>query len=301
VIFSTRQLTLAQRQALWAYTFLLIPLLFFLLVRLYPAFSSLALSLRDYSPLRTDNPFIGLDNFRELSTDAVFARALLNTVLYTLIGVPAQLAIGLAVALMLQSINRYRGVFRAIYFAPYITPIVASAWVWQWLFNRNFGPINTVLGWVGIPPQPFLGAPEQALIVAAGLVIWQQVGFQMVIFLAGLEAIPRVYYEAAALDGASAWHRFRYITLPLLNPTVVFSVVLGTTGFLQLFAQIVNLNFGDQGGPLNSTLTVAVYIYQKGFQSFKMGYAAAITVALFAIILLITLVQLRVLRKRVEY
>jgi multiple sugar transport system permease protein len=301
VIFGTRRLTLAQRQALWAYTFLLVPLVFFLLVRLYPAFSSLALSLRDYSPLRTDNPFIGLDNFRELAADAVFAKALLNTVLYTLIGVPAQLAIGLAVALMLQSVNRYRGVFRAVYFAPYVTPIVASAWVWQWLFNRNFGPINTVLGWVGIPPQPFLGAPEQALIVAAGLVIWQQVGFQVVIFLAGLEAIPRVYYEAAALDGASTWHRFRYITLPLLNPTVVFSVVLGTTGFLQLFAQIVNLNFGDQGGPLNSTLTVAVYIYQKGFQSFKMGYAAAITVALFAIILLITLVQLRVLRKRVEY
>jgi multiple sugar transport system permease protein len=301
VIYSTRRLTLAQRQALWAYTFLLVPLVFFLLVRLYPAFSSLALSLRDYSPLRTDNPFIGLDNFRELAADAVFAKALLNTVLYTLIGVPAQLAIGLAVALMLQSVNRYRGVFRAVYFAPYVTPIVASAWVWQWLFNRNFGPINTVLGWVGIPPQPFLGAPEQALIVAAGLVIWQQVGFQVVIFLAGLEAIPRVYYEAAALDGASTWHRFRYITLPLLNPTVVFSVVLGTTGFLQLFAQIVNLNFGDQGGPLNSTLTVAVYIYQKGFQSFKMGYAAAITVALFAIILLITLVQLRVLRKRVEY
>ena len=301
MIFSTRRLTLAQRQALWAYTFLLVPLVFFLLVRLYPAFSSLALSFRDYSPLRTDNPFIGLENFRELAADAVFAKALLNTVLYTLIGVPAQLALGLAVALMLQSVNHYRGLFRAIYFAPYVTPIVASAWVWQWLFNRNFGPINTVLGWVGIPPQPFLGAPEQALIVAAGLVIWQQVGFQVVIFLAGLEAIPRVYYEAAALDGASTWHRFRYITLPLLNPTVVFSVVLGTTGFLQLFAQIVNLNFGDQGGPLNSTLTVAVYIYQKGFQSFKMGYAAAITVALFAIILLITLVQLRVLRKRVEY
>ncbi len=301
MIFSTRRLTLAQRQALWAYTFLLVPLAFFLLVRLYPAFSSLALSLRDYSPLRTDNPLIGLDNFRELAADTVFARALLNTVLYTLIGVPAQLAIGLVVALMLQSVNRYRGVFRAIYFAPYVTPIVASAWVWQWLFNRNFGPINTVLGWVGIPPQPFLGAPEQALIVAAGLVIWQQIGFQVVIFLAGLEAIPRVYYEAAALDGASAWQRFRYITLPLLNPTVVFSVVLGTTGFLQLFAQIVNLNFGDQGGPLNSTLTVAVYIYQQGFQSFKMGYAAAITVALFVIILLITLVQLRVLRKRVEF
>jgi multiple sugar transport system permease protein len=296
-----RGLTLAQRQALWAYAFLLVPLLFFLIVRLYPAVESLRLSLLDYRSPLTANPFIGLENFVEMTRDTTLHRALLNTGLYALIGVPAQLVLGLAVALLLHGINRYKGVYRAIYFAPYVTPIVASAWVWQWLLNRNFGPVNGLLESLGLPGQPFLGSPDQALVAAAALVIWQQLGFQIVIFLAGLEGIPRVYYEAAALDGVNAWTRFRYITLPLLNATIVFSVVIATNGFLQLFAQVANLNPTDQGGPLDSTLTVALYIYRQAFQSSKMGYAAAITVLLFVIILIFTALQLRVLRRRVDY
>ena len=293
--------TLAQRQAAWAYAFLALPLAFFLLVRLYPAFESLRLSLLDYTSPLAPSKFVGLENFSRMAGDAVLGRALWNTLLYALIGVPAQLILGLGVALLLSSVVRARGLFRAIYFAPFVTPIVASAWVWQWLLNRNFGPVNQVLSAVGLPNQPFLGSPDQALASAAALVVWQQLGFQIVIFLAGLEAIPRVYYEAASLDGAAGWSRFRHITLPLLNPTVVFSVVIGTNGFLQLFAQVANLNPTDQGGPLDSTLTVALYIYRVAFQSSKMGYGAAITVLLFAIILIITLLQLRVLRRRVEY
>jgi multiple sugar transport system permease protein len=296
-----KTLSLAQRQALWAYVFLLVPLAFFLLVRLYPAFSSLLLSLRDYRPSREVNPFVGLKNFQDIASDAVFWRAMLNTLLYTVIGVPAQLVLGILVALMLQGINKAKGLFRAIYFMPYVTPIVASAWVWQSFLNQNFGPVNQLLSLLGLPNQPFFASPYQALPSVAAFVVWQQLGFQIVLFLAGLEAIPRTYLEAASLDGASGWQMFRYIKLPLLNPTIVFSVVIGTTGFLQLFAQVVNINFGDQGGPLNSTLTVAVYIYKVAFQDFKMGRASAITVVLFAIILLITIFQLRVLRKRVDY
>jgi multiple sugar transport system permease protein len=298
---SRKPLSLAQRQAIWAYVFLLVPMAFFLLVRLYPAFSSLLLSLRDYRPSREVNPFIGLDNFRNIAGDVVFWRAMLNTLLYTIIGMPAQLVLGILVALMLQGINKARGLFRAIYFMPFVTPIVASAWVWQSFLNQNFGPVNQLLTILGLPNQPFFGSPYQALPSVAAFVVWQQLGFQIVLFLAGLEAIPRTYLEAASLDGASGWQVFRYIKLPLLNPTIVFSVVIGTTGFLQLFAQVVNINFGDQGGPLNSTLTVAVYIYKVAFQDFKMGRASAITVVLFAIILLITVFQLRVLRRRVDY
>lgn len=297
----SKPLTLAQRQAIWAYVFLLVPMAFFLLVRLYPAFSSLLLSLRDYRPSREINPFIGLDNFVSIASDAVFWRALENTALYTIIGVPAQLVLGLLVALMLQGINKAKGLFRAIYFMPFVTPIVASAWVWQSFLNQNFGPVNQLFTLLGIPNQPFFASPYQALPSVAAFVVWQQLGFQIVLFLAGLEAIPRTYLEAASLDGASGWQVFRHIKLPLLNPTIVFSVVIGTTGFLQLFAQVVNINFGDQGGPLNSTLTVAVYIYKVAFQDFKMGKASAITVVLFAIILLITIFQLRVLRRRVDY
>ncbi len=298
---SRKPFSLAQRQALWAYVFLLVPMAFFLLVRLYPAFSSLLLSLRDYRPSREVNPFIGFKNFQDIAADAVFWRAMLNTLLYTVIGVPAQLVLGILVALMLQGINKAKGLFRAIYFMPFVTPIVASAWVWQSFLNQNFGPVNQLFTVLGIPNQPFFASPYQALPSVAAFVVWQQLGFQIVLFLAGLEAIPRTYLEAASLDGASGWQVFRYIKLPLLNPTIVFSVVIGTTGFLQLFAQVVNINFGDQGGPLNSTLTVAVYIYKVAFQDFKMGRASAITVVLFAIILLITVFQLRVLRRRVDY
>lgn len=293
--------TLAQRQAVWAYVFLFVPLVFFLAVRLYPAVESLRLSFLDYQSPLAPSKFVGLKNFSEMGQDAVLGKALLNTVMYTVIGVPAQVILGLGIALLLQAVTRARGLFRAIYFAPFVTPIVASAWVWQWMLNRNFGPVNQLLELVGLPPQPFLGSPAQALASAAALIVWQQLGFQVVIFLAGLEAIPRVYFEAASLDGANAWGRFRHITLPLLNPTMVFSVVIGTSGFLQLFAQIANLSPTDQGGPLDSTLTVALYIYRVAFQSSKMGYGAAITVLLFAIILLITLIQLRLLRKRVEF
>jgi multiple sugar transport system permease protein len=296
-----RGLSLAARQALWAYTFLLVPLLFFLIVRLYPALESLRLSFLDYRSPLTANPFIGLENFQTMTTDATLHRALLNTLPYTIIGVPAQLILGLGIAMLLQGINRAKGFYRALYFAPYVTPVVASAWVWQWLLNKNFGPVNALLEVLHIPAQPFLGSPDQALVSAAALVIWQQLGFQIVIFLAGLEGIPRVFYEAAALDGVNAWTRFRFITLPLLNATTVFSLVIATNGFLQLFAQVVNLNPTDQGGPLDSTLTVALYIYRMAFQSSKYGYAAAITVLLFVIILIITAFQLRVLRRRVEY
>ncbi len=293
--------SLAQRQALWAYTFLLVPLAFFLVVRLYPAFDAMRLSLLDFrSPLKPA-PFIGFDNFIELYNDTVFRKALWNTLLYTIVGVPAQLALGLGIALLLSSINKAKGFLRAVYFAPYITPIVASAWVWQWLLNKNFGPVNAFITSLGLPAQPFLQSPDQALLSALALIVWQQLGFQIVIFIAGLEGVPRMYYEAAELDGANPWQRFWFMTVPLLNATIVFSVVVATNGFLQLFTQIANLNPTDKGGPLESTLTVALYIYRTGFESSRFGYASAITVVLFVIILLFTLLQLTVLRKRVDY
>jgi multiple sugar transport system permease protein len=216
-------------------------------------------------------------------------------------GVPAQIALGLAVAMLLRRINRFRGLFRALYFMPFVTPIVAAAWVWQWMYSVNFGPLNQILVAVGLPAQPFLRSPTQALYAVGAMVAWQYLGFQIVIFLAGLEGIPRVYYEAAEVDGASGWRLFRHITVPLLNPTLVFSVVYSTIVYLQLFTQVLNVTFGDQGGPLSGTLTMVLYVYQVGFQRFKMGAAAAATAVLFIVILLATLVQMKLLSKPVEY
>ncbi|WP_425144783.1 carbohydrate ABC transporter permease [Deinococcus sp.] len=296
-----RGLSIRQRQTLTAYTFLALPLLFFLIVRLLPTLSAFRLSLFKYSILKTTSPFIGLDNYSRLLHDDVFGKALLNTALYTLIGVPAQIVLGLGVALLLSRVRLFQGLLRALYFLPYVTPVVAAAWVWQWLFSPQFGPVNTLLVWLHLPPQNFLTSPAQALPTTAALVVWQNLGFQIVLFLAGLAAIPRSLYEAADLDGAGGWRLFTGITLPLLNPTIVFSVVTGTIAYLQLFTQIVNLNFTDQGGPLGSTLSVAVYIYQMAFGRYEMGYAAALTVVLFVLILLITLFQLRFLTRRFDY
>lgn len=295
------QVRLGTRRALWAYAFLLVPLLFFLAIRLAPAFSSLYISLHEWNIISPDKPFVGLRNFQTLADDPRFARAAGNTVRYVLAGIPAQIALGLAVALMLRRINRFRGLFRALYFMPFVTPIVAAAWVWQWMYSQNFGPLNQILVALGLPAQPFLRSPTQSLYVVAAMIVWQYLGFQIVIFLAGLEAIPRVYYEAAEVDGASGWRVFRHITVPLLNPTLVFSVVYSTIVYLQLFTQVLNMNFQDQGGPLSATLSMVVYVYQLGFQRFKMGEAAAATAVLFVVILAITLLQMRVLSKPVEY
>lgn len=294
-------MSLATREALWAFAFLAIPLAFFLFIRIWPAFQALWLSLFDWHADPSKRAFVGLEHYHKMLQDRLLVKALQNTLLYTLLGVPLQLLLGLGIALLLNAVVRFRDLFRAIYFAPYVTPAAAIAWVFSWMLSPNFGIVNEMLNLFGIPAQPFLTKPTQALVTVTLIVIWQNLGFQVVLFLAGLQNIPRDYYEAARIDGANSWQLFRHITLPLLNPVMVFSAVIGTIGFLQLFTQVVNLNFTDQGGPLNSTLTLALYIYQQAFGRFELGYAAAITVLLFAIILLITLVQLRLLARRVEY
>lgn len=296
---------LSTRKTLWAYTFLAIPLTFFLVVRFFPTLQAFLLSARDWNADPAARSFVGLEHYSRAFEDARLHRAVLNTLLYTVIGVPAQLVLGLAVALLLQSVRYARGLFRAIYFAPYVTPAVAVAWAWSLLLSPQLGYVNTLLVQLGLPPQPFLSSPSQALATVTGVVVWQYVGFQIVLFLVGLESIPRMYYEAAEIDGANAWQGFTGITLPLLNPIIVFSLIIATaapsTGFLQLFTQVLNLNFGDPGGPLNSTLTVVLYIYQVAFGRFDLGYAAAISVLLFVFIFALTLVQLRVTRRKVDY
>ncbi|BAS26171.1 ABC transporter permease [Limnochorda pilosa] len=289
------------RQALWAYVFLLVPMAFFLYIRIWPAFQAFDLSLREWNIVGEVRTYVGGANYERLAGDPRFARALLNTLRYTVVGVPAQIVLGLAIALLLERVTRYRGLLRAVYFLPYMTPIVAAAWVWQWLYSPNFGPLNGFLDAIGMPAQPFLDSPAQALYAVTAVVVWQNLGFVVVIFLAGLQSISRTYYEAARIDGAGARALFLHITLPLLNPSIVFAVVIGTIQYLQLFTQVVNLNFTDQGGPLDSTLTIVLYIYKVAFQRFQMGQAAAATVVLFAIILSVTLFQLKVLSRRIEY
>lgn len=300
------RLSLHRRQQLWAYIFILIPLLFFISIRIAPTLFAFNVSVREWNILSPEKPFVGLDNFKQIAQEltvskSVTHKAFQNTFAYVIIGMPTQLVIALGVAMMLNRISRLRDLFRAVYFIPFVTSTVAVAWVWRWLYQPQFGPINVLLASLGLPQQLFLKSPQQALPSITAVAVWQGLGFAIIIFLAGLQQIPDMYYEAAKIDGASAWQLFRHITIPLLNPTIVYLAVLQTIRFLRMFTEVVNMSSQGAGGPLNSTVTVVLYVYRQGFSSFKMGYASALTVVLFVVILAITLIQLKVLTRPFEY
>ncbi|SER27579.1 carbohydrate ABC transporter permease [Piscibacillus halophilus] len=281
---------------------LLLPIIFYLGIRLLPTLYTFNIGFRDWNLLSAGpHPFIGLDNFIALFNDSVFIKSVVNTMIYIVLGVTGQLLFGMIVALLLHKINRFVGIFRVIYFIPYVTSIVAISWVFQWILMKN-GVINDLLVMIGLSPQPFLNSPDQAIYLIIGAMIWQSIGFQMVLFLAGLENIPEMLYEAADIDGASGWQKFWKITVPLLNPTIVFSAVIGTINFIQIsFTQVVNMSVNGAGGPLNSTTSVVVYIYQLAFNQFDLGMASAATVLLFLFILALTVFQLKVLTRKFDY
>ena len=294
-----RHWTLARKKVVWAYIFLAIPIVFFAYIRIYPTLFAFQMSLHDYNPLAAEQPFVGLENyervFEELNkTKSTTKAAFLNTARYLALGVPVQLLLALAIALMLNEIRWMSTIYRILFFLPFVTSTIAIAWVFRMLYQPRFGLFNIILQLVSLPQQPFLKSPHQALPSILALVIWQGLGFAVIIFLAGLKQISRTYYEAAEVDGASRWHTFRYITLPLLNPSIVYLLVLQTIAFLRMFAPVLAMSEQGRGGPLDSTTTVVLRVYREAFQSFDMGYAASLTVVLFALILGITIIQLSV-------
>lgn len=295
------RMTLERRRWLWGYAFIAIPLLFFLSIRIGPTLYAFWVSFHKWDPIAIDRPFIGLDNYRALLDDKVFWKALRNTWIYVGVGVPLGLVLSLLIALGLQRMIRFTGLFRALYFTPYVTSLVAVGWVWRWMYMPN-GLFNDVLGNIGLGPYKWLGSPSMAIYAIIITTVWQGLGFQVVIFLAGLESIPEDYIDAAAVDGATGWQTFRHITLPLLNPTLVFLIVTGVISNLQVFTQVRAMSSQGTGGPLNSTMSIVLYVYQQAFQQLpsKMGYASAMTVVLFLMILAITIIQLKVLQRDTE-
>ena len=293
---------LRYQKYLFVYTCLLLPIIFYLGIRILPTLFTFNVGFRDWNLLSTDiQPFVGLENYVTLFQDEIFIKSIFNTFIYILLGVSGQLLFGIIVALLLHKINRFVGFFRVIYFIPYVTSIVAISWVFQWILMGN-GIINDILVNLGFSAQPFLNSPDQAIYVIIAAMIWQSIGFQMVLFLAGLENIPEMLYEAAEIDGATGWQKFWYVTVPLLNPTIVFSAVIGTITFIQVsFTQVINMSMDGSGGPLNSTISVVVYIYQLAFKQFDMGLASAATVILFLFILALTIFQMKVLTKKFDY
>jgi len=289
-----------------AYLFLLPSLAGFGLFVILPVLGSFWLSLGELK-LNGQFDFLGLANYRQLQRDPVFWRAVGNTAYFMATIVPLQLALGLLIALALNQPLRGKLVYRVIYFMPVVTTIVAGAIVFQLLLNRDFGPVSEIfwaLGrWTGLPIQPpnFLGDPTWQKPSVVLLTLWKNVGFTMVIYLAALQGVPQELYDAAHVDGASAWQRFRNVTLPLISPTTFFLLVLQMIGAFQLFTEAFIMTRGSGGAPSQATLTVVYYIYQNAFSFTKMGKASAIAWFLFFFIFLFTLIQTRMQRRWVYY
>jgi multiple sugar transport system permease protein len=238
----------------------------------------------------------GLDNFRQMARDTTFWTALRNTLYYAAFHIPLTLAVSLGLALLLN--RKLRGVafFRAVAFFPYITSIVAIAQIWNMLFSPGYGPVNELLRWVGVDNPPgWTTSADWSMPAVIVVGVWRDMGYYMLLFLAGLQTIPGQLYEAARVDGASAWQRFRAVTLPGLRPTTFFITVLLTIGSFKVFDLILVMT---NGGPGQSTLVLAQYIFRKGFEENQFGYASAVSIVLFAICLLVTVVQFVVNKRR---
>ncbi len=268
-----------------------------LLFSILPIMQAFRISFFDYSLLNPEQVFIGFSNYDRAWTDPVFRVALTNTLLYTVLLVTIQTAAALVLALLLKQQVRGLAFFRSSIFLPVITSLVVISTVWKLMFNSQ-GFINSFLQTVGLGAQPFLASPGQALLSLVFMGVWKDVGFYMLIFLAGLQAIPMELYESAEIDGATKARRFVWITLPLLRRATVFVIVIGTISAFKVFTPVYLMT---DGGPADSTTAIVFYIFRSAFRYFQMGYASAMSFILLGIVLILTVVQFRLLRPSEEY
>jgi len=257
---------------------------------LYPFLFSLGASFTDYSPIRAGNRFVGLDNYGRALADPAFWNALGNTAFFVVGTIPFTTALALALALAVQPAFRGRSVFRVGFFLPSVVSVVVLSLVFKGLYAPR-GALNGLLGGLGLPTPSWLLDPNTALPAIMAMDVWSASGYYMVIFLAGLEAIPRELYDAARLEGASRWSLLRYITLPLLRPTMLFVLVVNTVRSLQIFAEVFVMT---SGGPLHKTTTVVYYLYEEAFFRFNLGYACAVAYLLFIVTLGLAWAQMRI-------
>ncbi len=294
-----RRSTHRRRQERAAWILALPFALLFLAFTAWPVIQSVFMSFTDTGARDLRSPFsvnfVGLDNFTRAFGDPIFRQAAFNTAYFVLIGVPLTLTIALAAAVALdKGISRFRSIFRLGFYTPVITSIVAVAVVWRFLLHPDVGLINTALGWVGIDGPAWLASTNWAMPALITMATWRNFGTAMIIFLAGLQAVPWALHEAAAIDGANAWQRFRHITVPTLRPTILFVSVTTAIGYLPFFEEPFVMT---QGGPLNSTISASMYTF-KQFSFGNYGYAAALSYLIFVVIAVVTAIQFRFLSER---
>jgi multiple sugar transport system permease protein len=281
-------------------------LVYFMIFIIIPMLMGIWGSFTNWTGFSNTQIFVGLDNYTRLLGDKIFLRALLNTFLYLLMYLPAAIVLGLSFAFLIEATGVFKQFFRTVYFLPVITSTIATALVWAWLYQPSLGLFNMLLKMVGLQPLLFLRSETQALPSIVVYALWKNMGYVMVLFMAGLSAINRVYYDAAKVDGAGSWPLFRHITIPLLRPTFVFVLITGLIDAMKLFGPVLVMTTpeaytGVPGGPKNATMVLSLYQWIVAFKEGQLGYGAAMGVVLFLIILGVTVIQLRTLRVQWEY
>lgn len=290
----------------WVILVGVVPLLVsFLLFWIYPIVATLLYSFTRWQAFAQEKPWIGFENYSRAFQDPIFLKALTNTFLFVLMYLPIIVIGGLLLALLVDASGKLRDLFRMIYFIPVVTSVIATAFVWRYLYQPRIGIFNMILDWFRLPPQNWLLDVDQALFSVVIYTAWQSIGLNMVWFLSGLTTIDQTYYDAASVDGASWLQKFWHITLPLLRPTLVFVIVIGAISAFQVFGPIyimtsTGISSGDSppGGPSNATMVVVLYQWLVAFRELDLGYGAAMGVILLILILVLTAVQLRLLRTR---
>jgi len=290
--------TKKRRDLLSGLLFLSPTLIVFSVFVLFPVFFSFFLSFQLWNMFSSEHTFVGLDNYRRVLTNPEFWSVLSNTFVYTLGTIPLNMSLALLVAALLNKKIAGKRWLRTAFFAPVIMSSVAAAVIWRWVYEPNFGLLNWFLGLFGVPAINWLNDPSAAMFALIVMGVWKTFGVNMVLFSAGLQGIPDHYYEAASIDGAGAWRKFWSITLPLLSPTTFFILVMSVIGSFQVFDTVYVLT---SGGPLGSTKVLVFYLYEQAFKFFEMGYASAVAYLLFAIIFVLTLLQVKYLKGSIHY
>lgn len=265
---------------------------------LYPIFYMIYLSLFDWNFVSPTKTFVGLANFRDLLTDSDFMKVLSNTTIYTLLTVTLTTILALLLALWLNRKSLFHGFVQGAIFSPHIISLVSISLLWSWLMDPEYGLLNWIIGLFGFGPLQWLSHPGTSLVSLVIVAVWKGLGYNTLVFIAGLQSIPDDIYEAAALDESKPWTTFAKLTLPMLSPTIFFLVIINLIGSFQVFETIAIMT---QGGPVNSTNTLVYYIYENGFRFFKIGYASAAGVILLVIVGALTIVYFRLLARRVHY
>lgn len=297
-LFNSRKYTKMnkKRDGIAAFFFLSPTIIIFSTFILFPVFFSFYLSFHEWNMFSNDANYVGLENYKRMFESPEFWQVLKNTAIYTFGTVPLNMGFSLLIAMALQRKLVGKKFVRTAFFAPVVISPVAAALIWRWLYDPNYGVINYMIALFGAETVNWLNEPSSAMIALIIMGVWKTFGINMVLFTAGLEAIPTSYYEAAEIDGAGKLSQFWHITVPLLAPTTLFILIMSMITSFQVFDIVYVLT---SGGPLGSTKVLVFYVYEYAFKFFEMGYASAVSYILFAILLIFTIIQIRVMKNKV--